>query len=216
MMMRKSLVLLVALVVVFFGTSIAATEALSYSSDLTPTIVQSGDDTILHKNLDGDPIPGRYSPTGTDILHTGESATWTFDLAALGLEVTDYAAAVSVVLSLTLDDHPSSLSLYTGKIKINGATALDGVIPAPHGAPYGGQFNNYASLSFEGDFLESVITVEMTDLSLGLHPTGGYGNWFAVRHMDVTLSPNPIPEPNTALLLGFGLLGLGALGRRQQ
>lgn len=82
------------------------------------------------------------------------------------------------------------------------------MIPAAHGTPYGGPFVNYQVLSFEGEFLEDVITVGMSDLSLGLHPTGGYGNWIAIRHIEVTLSP--IPEPNTALLLSLGLVGLSA------
>ena len=88
---------LLVLVVVFSGWSSGAGATEVITSNPVSTISQFGDNTILHKELYADPT--RYSPTGTDILYDGDSATWTFDLNALGLDSSDFVPEISVVLS---------------------------------------------------------------------------------------------------------------------
>ena len=140
--MRLVRLFLAFVVLVVFGWSSGASAIEVFTSNPLSTISQSGENTVLHKELYAAyNYPTRYSQTGTDILGHDDSATWTFDLGLLGLDISDYDSVVTVALSIALDDHvgvPSSN--YTGVIDINGNVVLDGEIPALHGTPFGGQF----------------------------------------------------------------------------
>jgi hypothetical protein len=76
-----------------------------------------------------------------------------------------------------------------------------------HWAPGEPQNSGHGSTE---DFLTVWFSSDPGNVSWNDHPDFGSGRYL------IEWNSNPIPEPNTALLLGFGLLGLGALGRRQQ
>ena len=200
------------LVTSFLPKEVQAIEILT--SNPLSTVSQSGGNTILHKELYAAyNFPLRYSPTGTDILHGTQFpatsfATWTFDLTALGLDYTDYGSDLSVLFAISLDDCNSNPeSSYAGMISVNGSTVHDGAYGASHGSPCGYyQGWDYTDLVVEGTFDSNLISVDLVNET-------PYG-WIAIDYIDVTLSA-PIPEPNTALLLGFGLVGLG-VKRRQR
>jgi hypothetical protein len=96
-----------------------------------------------------------------------------------------------------------------GEIFLNGAST--GITdPIPLG------FQAFHSFTINSGFLPTVNTLEfevdnVLDPTLGISPTG-----LQVRFTSGTADPMSVPEPMSLLLLGFGLVGLVAVGRESK
>jgi hypothetical protein len=75
-----------------------------------------------------------------------------------------------------------------------------------HWAPGEPQNSGHGSTE---DFLTVWFSADPGNVNWNDHPDFGSGRYL------IEWDSNPVPEPNTALLLGVGLLGLGVKGRRR-
>jgi hypothetical protein len=81
----------------------------------------------------------------------------------------------------------------------------------------------YVPTEIAGDITNSGSQILLTSESGGLALFTGLGNVVSISHIDsngydgfdIAFYANPIPEPNTALLLGIGMMGLGMKRRRR-
>ena len=210
--MRKKFLVGLATGLFMIGT-VGMAEA-SWISDPTPSISYFGDSVLLHMELSG------YSNYGvadnkSDILYSGETGTWEFDLDSLGISASDFEAA-TVTTSLVLDDSYSRpTTAYSLAIDLNGTTMFSGPTDSlglVHGSPFGQQFTNWTPLSFDTLSLSTPFTVSLNNATQ-------IPSWIAIDYieLELTSAPAPVPEPATILLFGTGLAGfIGTRIRRKK
>lgn len=200
--------ILLALLVVSQLLFALPSQANTDTTDPVPVVTNTGSAILLTKELYG--ATNRYgvADNAADVIDTGGSGTWSFNLPALGLSGTNYTSA-SVTLWLVLDDHYDvSTNLYSLQITIPGGTAFSGPagqLGLAHGIPFSGTpFTNWTAATFS--------TSQVPDLFLvSLLNTGSSAplDWIGVDKIQVALIP--VPEPSSMRLLVIGLV-LGFIG----
>ncbi len=203
LMMRKFVVLLVALVVVFFATGgVAGASMIISGSDIVastelPALSVPPFGTFSIEQI-ADGITSDISPFN-GFGSTSSSGTITLDL------VSDYNLE-SFLLWNDINVEEEGIKDFS-LVFFDGADAL---IPLNFSAEFSAPLGQLVEAEFIFD--EVVLGVSRVDLVvLNSHPY--FGNRIEIR--EVAFTGTLIPEPNTALLLGFGLLGLG-VKRRQR
>ncbi len=199
-MNKSSLIVLSVLVLIQFGTA-------GFFTDPSASVANTGSSIILHKELSGYRNYG-VADHASDILYSGNSGSWSFNLSSLGIDLGAYGSA-KVTASLVLDDHyyvPTSA--YSLDVNLNGASAYSGntdALSLVHGAPFASKFSNWTSAEFPTSTLSDPFEVSMTNTSL----IGG-GHWIAVDwiELELTAGSPAVPEPATLLLFGLGLFGI--------
>jgi hypothetical protein len=204
MMMRKSLVLLVALVVVFFVTGgVAGASMIISGSDIVastelPALSVPPVGTFSIEQI-ADGITSDISPFN-GFGSTSSSGTITLDL------VSDYNLE-SFLLWNDINVEEEGIKDFS-LVFFDGADAL---IPLNFSAEFSAPLGQLAEAEFI--FAEVVLGVSRVDLVvLNSHPY--FGNRIEIR--EVAFTGTLIPEPNTALLLGVGLVGLGIKRRSRR
>lgn len=200
----KRLLLFLYVVTLVVGM-VGIANALPWLSDPVASVTNLGDTLILRKELSAFP---NYGLSGSDVLYSGDSGEWIFDLT--GITLGDYDTA-TVTASLVLDDHYTRpTSNYSLQITLAGDIVFNGptdIIHLVHGAPYGNLFQNWTSTPFDALQLVDPFIVSMTNTS----PTGGptyTTDWIAIDYLELKLTAAPVPEPSTWLLLCLGSLGM--------
>lgn len=201
---------LISAMLALFIAAAGRANASPILSDNSQTLTFGSGFVTLHKDMTA---YGAYSPTGSDILYSGDTGTWTFSLAAIpSLGNYDYA---DVVLRMVLDDHYGrNPSTYSEIVKFNGVQAFSGTLALAHGVPFASSFTNWSSIGFSGTSIVNPFLVTVQNTSSG---TGG-GDWLAIDYIDVTLIDRDaaaVPEPASLLLIGSGLMASRWVRRRQ-
>ena len=130
-------VVLTALVVAGLSLHGAFAFATPFLSDPAAVLTINGDGSVdAFKDLHGLPGPG-YALSGVDVLYSGDSGTWSFDLWG----VPDLSGrSVTATFIWVADDHyDSPLTTYTGVISLGGSQVFSGLLPLQHGVPFAGQ-----------------------------------------------------------------------------
>jgi hypothetical protein len=206
--MKKNYLAGLITILLTFGIAGLA-NATALLSDPTSTISYSGNTVTLHKELSG---YGNYgiADNGSDILYSGDSGSWTFNLASFGLSPSDFSKA-SLTASLTLDD--TSLPTYNYSMSINllGADVFSGptdTINLIHGSPHGSTFTNWTNVSFDSPTIADPFTVTMQNT------TSSQSGWIGIDYIELKLTPVPLPA--SMLLFSTGLAGLIGTGARRK
>ncbi len=151
----------------------------------------------------------------SDILYSGETGVWSFDLGGIGISFSDYSTA-TLTASLILEDlYSEPTSNYSLEIDLLGTNIFSGPtdsINLIHGSPYGSVFSNWTSASFDTSSLADPFTVSMKNTSL-INPS----HWIGIDYIELELTPASVPEPTTILLFCTGIAGLvGSRLRRKK
>jgi len=165
----------------------------SFFTDPTPTVTSSTSVVQAHKELSGYPNYG-VTDGRSDILYTGQAATWRFSLPSSVDPATVQSAFFRV--SIIGDDHYGiDTSRYTFAVWGNGTRSCTAPISVPHGSPFGTRFTNWVQQDYPVSLSSSDYTLTIANRS----STSG-GDWLAVDwielHLSVsagTISPTPIP-----------------------
>jgi hypothetical protein len=146
---------------------------------------------------------------------TNPSETWVFDLDNDILDVGDVNPGDTILtaqLGVTICDPegdfgqpPFEWFLEFADLSLDGTTVFDNV-EVDTGGPY--------FLDVLAWVTDHVLNVTISDVHGG-GPLGPYPGNFWVTEMTVSGEYAPIPEPSTMILLGGGLIGLVALGRKK-
>ncbi|MCF8567948.1 hypothetical protein LLE49_24805 [Alicyclobacillus tolerans] len=161
-----------------------APETISYSTS-TITITKPQTETRT------------YAAQGSDILFDKQEAPYTIPLPNW-LGNWDIQS-VTLKLGGTLDDHYNqSANLYTGQLVVNNQSVFSGQWKFQHGSPYGGQFTNYSTMSFNlTNLIQHHNTVNLfnTSNSYWLPSYPGYPNWISVDNLQLVITlRHPIPQ----------------------
>ena len=215
--MKKKVLVGLAVAMLAFGGA-GVTEANPILSDPNPVVSYSGNAVTLFKDLNG---YGNYGVTdhASDILYSGDTGSWSFNLSSLGITLSDYDTA-KITASLALDNyysrptHDYSLDVYlSGVINFSGTTDLLGLV---HGYPFGTTFENWTNASFDSNMLSDPFSVTITNTTSNL-PETSYSYWIAIDTIELELSKAaPVPVPSTILLLSTGIAGLAGTRIRRK
>ncbi len=136
----------------------------------------------LFKELTAFPNYGNPS-RNADILYTGNRGTWTFDSPAFLFVPGNQRARI--VIRVVLDDHFNvPVNRYTARIIINGTVVHNGRVPAEHGTPAGGMFNNWREMNLNVPNLRRNNRVVIENTS-----TTGPNDWIGLDWMEMRLVP---------------------------
>jgi len=164
----------------------------SYFSDPSPTEADLPTEIVLHKELSGIANYGRVDGA-SDILYTGQSATWHFTLPSSIDPATIRSAFFRV--SVIADDHGSGIAIYSLASWTNGIGIYSGPANVPHGSPSGTRFTNW----IQEDFGTSVIPPDFT-ISLQNQSSATGGDWIAVDWVELHLELSTSATPATITL----------------
>jgi hypothetical protein len=201
--MKKKLLAGLAVGMLTFG--LAGMAEAGFISNPAPVVSYSGNVVTLSKDLNGYGLHGVVDHA-SDILYSGETGTWSFDLASLGISLSDYDTS-KITVSLALDDsYMVPTANYSLAVDLLGANKFSGTTDSlglVHGAPWGTTFNNWTSASFDSSLLSDPFTVSI------VNTTSISNQWVAIDTIELELTEaTPVPEPSTMFLFGIGLLGL--------
>lgn len=107
---------------------------------------------------------------------------------------------------------PSTFNYTVGAVDVTGTAALSGGITSP-AAPF-----SYSNPTLSGQIQLGAGTIDLNGITLGVLSLPALG---VFPGGDVTIKADLlftglVPEPGTALLLGAGIVAMGAFGRRNQ
>lgn len=124
-------------------------EELMKTAKMDPPPVLSNNPSItfitLRNELTGYPNYGNPSKNA-DILYTGNTGAWTFQLPA----IISFAVNLSgeLIIRGVLDDHNNvPENRYSMTVRFNGTDVFSGEVPFVHGRPAGGVFTNWVPLT---------------------------------------------------------------------
>jgi hypothetical protein len=190
----------------WFGAASLASAA--YTSDPAASVTWNSPTSVtLFKDLNGFPAFGAVDHAA-DVLGSGDSAVWNFDLLAAGINPASVTGA-SISLSVALDSSANPGSDYY--LSISTPIAPGAVYPGflvNHGSPGGGPYINWSSLSpylsYSGSF---PATLAVTGSASMLAPANGPSDFIAIDSisLNLTIAPVPAPEPGT-MVAGAGAL----------
>lgn len=184
----------------------------SFFTDPTPVLMATPSETVLYKELSG---YGNYGvpDRASDILYTGQAATWHFPIPS-SVDL-DAVQGAFFRVGLIADDHYGvPLSLYNLAAWTNGAFLLDGPSDLPHGAPYGQVFDNWVERDYGTSSKPDHFTITLQNSSTG---TAG-GDWYAVDWIELHLPKAPAPstpEPGPPALALASAVVCFALARQR-
>ena len=136
----------------------------------------------LFKELTAYPNYGNPS-RNADILYTGNSGSWTFQLPAFLLIPGNLRG--ELIIRAVLDDHSSvPVNRYSARITINGNVVHNGRLSLEHGRPEGGIFNNWRELRFNVANLRRINWVTIVNTS-----NTSENDWIAFDWMELRLLP---------------------------
>jgi hypothetical protein len=193
----------------------AAAGAAPILSNPAFTVTPTPTGFILFKDLTAF---NAYGTPGTDILYTGTSGTWTFDLTGV-VNPSDVTSAFFRT-SLAADDHfTTPLSAYMLSVTVNGTAGYSGLAGVPHGISSSFPFGAFTNFAQRDDPLGSVMLVNTLGLAnTSVFPTNA-GDWLAVDWIELHLTTSTeAPEPATLLLVGVGIAAAASrrrTGRRR-
>lgn len=135
--------------------------------------------------------PGAYCEGGSchGLIHVGEKFSGSYLLTGL---TPGQVQSAKLELTMALDDH-SMQGEYCFDLKINGVTIDDFLMitGVPHGAPFGGPFNNFVKWSYDipQGSLSALNSKELlVDLTLGC---AKQGDWVVFRQSEMSIVPSP-------------------------
>lgn len=169
----------------------------AYTSNPAPTVTwNSSTEAVLFKDLNGTPHYGALDHA-VDLFSSGDSATWTFDVTAAGIDPTSVVGC-SISLSISLDS--SALNKQNYYFDISTPITGDSVYPGTvfnHGAPAAGPFTNWSSLSPYASFTPGSFPAVLTVSGSAnmIYPANGPADFIAVDSITVTIEIAPPPPP---------------------
>ena len=191
----------------FFLAATVAASAASLSNP-TPVILSTGSTSVVRMDLTGFPAYG--ADGAADILYSGESGTWTFDLLALGVDLSAFTSA-RVRAWVALDDHYSSPASSYGirfdQPAFGTSFASASVWGVEHGSPAQGPFSNWHSIITAPFGPPNQLAWSLTHVGGSPGPT----DWLAIDAIEIILTP--IPEPSSIALMVAGTAMAFALYR---
>lgn len=160
---------------------------LSYVTDPPSQVSSPAPDTyVLHKELYGFRNYG-VADGRADVLYSGESGAWTFDLARIPGYAGSQVEQAEFTISGVLDDHYDvSTESYVGTVTTNGTLQFSGNFPYQHGSPYGTRFSNWTDHEvLAGESAAGAYTIAISNGS-----AISSAHWIAMDYieLEVTLS----------------------------
>jgi hypothetical protein len=173
----------------------------SFLSDPTPTVTISGNQIILHKELNGYPNYG-VADRAADILFSGETGTWHFTLPA-GISLASIREPFFRV-SIVADDHGSGISPYTYSVATNTTTVAPNESGLFYGTPNGGPvFTDWV----QRDYGVSITGFANTITIQNTWPHPGDGNWIGIDWIELQMTT---PEPSSLAIVVTSAIAVGA------
>jgi hypothetical protein len=128
------------------------------------------------KKLDG------YMSGGYDILYTGQSTRWTFEIPMLDPTLSVESALLTV--QMVADDHATPIGDYSYELWV-GPCVYDSPVALPHGTPPASAFTNWTPVVEYA----SVTTGSLFTVALSNTGTAGPNDWIGVQwiELEVTL-----------------------------
>ncbi|MEV4134246.1 SGNH/GDSL hydrolase family protein [Dactylosporangium sp. NPDC049742] len=185
-----SVAALTALILTFAPA--AAHAASQYHTDPPPTVGGGPGTYTLHKELSGYSNYG-VADAAADVLYGAESDSWTFDLAAAGIPA-DHRSLRRVRVSLVLEDtFERPAGEFTASLAVDGLSLHDGPVATlgvDHGAPFAGQFTNWAVADFPiiGVAAGDTPTVSMANTTTNGPVTGD--DWIGIDWIEIEVGPS--------------------------
>ncbi len=174
-----------------------------FFSDPQPIVSTTPEMTVLRMELNGYANYGQ-ADAAADVAYTGESHTWVFTLPSSLLSA-DLSRAYFRA-ALVIDDHYGvDPLLYSFNIATGGAAAFSGAAGMAHGGPFNSAFDNWVVR----DYAMAGAAGSPWSLSLLNTSAAATFDWIAVDWIELHVPTSAVPEPDGALLLALGAIGLG-------
>lgn len=167
--------------------------------------------------------------TGTQaVFDTAPAGLVTFDFDSTGphvIPLTGILTGTSITLSnlqvapgvpytnFSVTGGPTTYNFVVGGVDVTGTAALSGLInsgPSPVG---------FTNPTLAGQIQLGTGTLALNGITIGVVPVPAFPPFFAGGNVTVKADivfTGIVPEPGTAVLLGAGLAGMGAAGRRSR
>ncbi len=174
-----------------------------FFSDPPPVVSTAPEKTVLRMELNGYANYGQ-ADAAADVAYTGESHTWVFTLP-ISLLSADLSRAYFRA-ALVIDDHYGvDPARYSFNIATGGSAAFSGAAGMAHGGPFNSVFNNWVVR----DYAMAGAAGSPWSFSLLNTSAGAAFDWMAVDWIELHVPTSAVPEPDGALMLALGAMGLG-------
>jgi len=145
----------------------------------------------------------------TDSLTFLEGETITVDLIVSGLETTDL---IAFDLDVAFDDDLLGFAGYTLSTGLGDIDLYEADDFSNGESEYG--IINLCETSYLEDFSFQADSFVLATLSFTALADGTTG--FSIDYEDLTVDPSAVPLPPAVILMGFGILSLAGVGRKQK